>query len=143
MDGPGTIQREHLMPRFLVAIKSNSRSEAGIQPSEQLQAKMSAYNDELVSAGVRVAAEGLWPSSKGARVTFRDGTTKVVDGPFTEAKEAIGGFWIMQCKSLEECIEWVKRVPVDALPGAAGESEIMILQVIDWDDFVAQQSKGQ
>ncbi len=124
------------MPRFLVAIKSNSRSEAGIQPSEQLQAKMSAYNDELVGAGVRLTAEGLWPSSRGARVTFRNGTTTVVDGPFAEAKEAIGGFWILQCKSLDECIEWVKRVPVDALPGATSEGEIDILQVIDWDDFV-------
>jgi len=131
------------VPRFLVAIKSNSRSEAGIQPSEQLQAQMSAYNVELERAGVRLSAEGLWPSSRGARVTFRDGAIKVVDGPFAEAKEAIGGFWILQCKSLDECIEWVKRVPVDALPGAAGESEIIILQVIDWDEFVAQQEKGQ
>ena len=104
---------------------------------------MSAYNVELERAGVRLSAEGLWPSSRGARVTFRDGAVKVVDGPFAEAKEAIGGFWILHCKSLDECIEWVKRVPVDALPGAAGESEIIILQVIDWDEFVAQQEKGQ
>ena len=131
------------MPRFMVLIKANSQSEAGIQPSEQLQAEMSAYNDELVGAGVRLAAEGLWPSSRGARVTFRDGTTNVVDGPFAEAKEAIGGFWIFQCRTLDECIEWVKRVPVDALPGGTGESEIDILQIIDWDDFVAQQGKAQ
>jgi hypothetical protein len=125
------------MPRFMVAIKANEQSEAGMQPSEQLQARMSAYNDELVRAGVRLSAEGLWPSSKGARVEFGRGTVNVVDGPFTEAKEAIGGFWIFQCKSLDECIEWVKRVPVEALPGATGASEIVIQQIIDWDDFNA------
>ena len=131
------------MPRFMVVIKANSQERSRHPAQRAAAGEMSAYNDELVSAGVRVAAEGLWPSSKGARVTFRDGAANVVDGPFTEAKEAIGGFWILQCKSLDECIEWVKRVPVDALPGATGDGEIMILQVIDWDDFVAQQGKGQ
>ena len=130
------------MPRFMVQIKANSRSEAGIQPNEQLQAAMSAYNDELVDAGVRLAAEGMWPSTKAARVTFRDGATKVVDGPFTETKELIAGFWILQCKTLEECVEWVKRVPVEALPGATDDTEILIQQVIDWDDFVQAQAKG-
>ena len=120
------------MPRFMVMIKGNANSEAGIQPSEELAQQMGAYNDELVGAGVRLAAEGLWPSSKGARVTFSGGKAAVVDGPFTEAKEAVGGFWILQCRSLDECIEWVKRVPVEALPGATTDGQIDILQIIDW-----------
>jgi hypothetical protein len=119
------------MPRFMVLIKANSQSEAGVMPSEQAQADMTAYNEALVDAGVRLAAEGIQPSSKGARVYLRDGATKVVDGPFTEAKELIAGFWILQCKSLDECIEWVKRVPVDAMPGATGEGEILILELFD------------
>ena len=127
------------MPRFMVLIKANSQSEAGIMPSEKLQADMSTYNDELINAGVRLVAEGLWPSSKAARVTFRDGAATVVDGPFTETKELIAGFWILQCKTLEECVGWVKRVPVEALPGATNDGEILIQQVIDWDDFVQAQ----
>jgi hypothetical protein len=118
------------MPRFMVMIKGNSQSEAGIQPNERLAVEMDAYNKELVRAGVRLAAEGLEPSSKGARITFNGGTTRVVDGPFAEAKEVIGGFWILQCRSLDECIQWVKRVPVDALPGATGDGQIDILQII-------------
>jgi len=120
------------MPRFMVMIKGNANSEAGIQPSEELANQTGAYNDELVGAGVRLAAEGLWPSSKGARVTFSGGRATVIDGPFTEAKEAVGGFWILQCRSLDECIEWVKRVPVEALPGATTDGQIDILQIIDW-----------
>ncbi len=100
-------------------------------PSEEAQADMSAYNEELVRAGVRLAAEGLQPSSKGARVSFRDGVTKVVDGPFTETKELVAGFWILQCKSRDECIEWIKRAPVDAMPGETGEGEILILELFD------------
>ena len=119
------------MPRFMVLIKANAQSEAGVAPSEKLQEEMDKYNDELIRAGVRVAAEGLQPSSKGARVLLSHGSAKVVDGPFTEAKEAVGGFWILECSSLEECIEWVKRAPVDALPGATGEAEIDILQLFD------------
>jgi hypothetical protein len=116
----------------MVMIKGNANSEAGIHPSEHVQEQMGAYNEELVNAGVRLAAEGLEPSSKGARVTFSGGKATVVDGPFTEAKEAIGGFWILQCRSLDECIEWVKRVPVDALPGGMPDQQIDILQIIDW-----------
>jgi hypothetical protein len=115
----------------MVLIKGNAQSEKGTMPNDQLQAEMSAYNDELVRAGVRVAAEGLQPSSKGARVLLSHGEAKVVDGPFAEAKEAIGGFWILLCRSLDECIEWVKRAPVDALPGATGEAQIDILQLFD------------
>ncbi|HEY5520769.1 MAG TPA: YciI family protein [Candidatus Limnocylindrales bacterium] len=119
------------MPRSMVMLKANSQSEAGVMPSEQVAAQMDAYNDELVGAGVRLAAEGLQPSSKGARVYLSAGTTKVVDGPFAEAKELVAGFWILQCRSLDECVEWVKRVPVAALPGATGEGEIDILQIFD------------
>jgi hypothetical protein len=125
------------MPRFMVMIKANEQSEKGITPGTDVGSEMDAYNEELVGAGVRLAAEGLYPSSKGARVIFKDGATKVVDGPFTEAKEAVAGFWILQCRNLDECIEWVKRVPVAPLPGATGAGEIDILQIIEWDDFAA------
>ena len=130
------------MPRFMVMIKGNSRSEAGIQPSDALAAQMQAYNEELVNAGVRLAAEGLYPSSKGARVYFSGGNTRVVDGPFAEAKEVVGGFWILQCRSLDECVEWIRRVPVAALPGATVDGQIDILQIIDWDDFAADRSNS-
>jgi hypothetical protein len=120
------------MPRFMVMIKGNANSEAGIHPSEAVQEQMAAYNEELVAAGIRIAAEGLEPSSKGARVVFGGGKSTVIDGPFAEAKEAVGGFWILQCRSLDECIEWVKRVPFDALPGGTADHEIDILQIIDW-----------
>jgi hypothetical protein len=123
----------------MVMIKGNSQSEAGIMPSDKLQADMAAYNEELVAHGIRLAAEGLQPSSKGARVLFSGGSTQVVDGPFAEAKEVVAGYWILQCKSLAECIEWVKRVPVDAMPGATGEGQVDILEIIDWDEFVAQR----
>jgi hypothetical protein len=120
------------VPRYMVLIKGNAQSEAGTMPNAKLAADMDAYNDELVRAGVRLAAEGLQPSSRGARVTLSaNGDAKVVDGPFAEAKEAIGGFWILQCKTLDECVEWVRRAPVDALPGATGEAEIDILQLFD------------
>ena len=125
------------MPRFMVMIRANSDSEAGVMPNEQLQQQMSAYNEELVRAGVRLAAEGLQPSSKGARVTFNSGTAKVVDGPFAEAKELVAGFWILQCRSLDECVEWVKRVPVAALPGATPDATVDILRIYDAEDFPA------
>ena len=125
----------------MVMIKANSQSESGIQPSEQLQDEMGRFNEELVRAGIRLLAEGIQPSSKGARVTFKDGKAKVIDGPFAEAKELVAGFWILQCKSLDECIEWVKRVPVEALPGATSDGQIDILRLYDPED-VAQLSKG-
>jgi len=125
----------------MVMIKANEQSEAGVMPSEQLQESMGRYNEELVRAGIRLAAEGLQPSSKGARVTFKGTETRVVDGPFAEAKELVAGFWILQCKSLDECIEWVKRVPVEALPGAINAGEIDILRLYDEED-VAQLRQG-
>jgi hypothetical protein len=120
--------------RFMVIVKANKHTEAGVMPSEQLLAEMGKYNEELVKAGVMLAGEGLHPSSKGARVKF-DGTKRtVVDGPFAETKELIAGYWLIQTKSLAEAIEWVKRVP-----NPTGEkSEIEIRQVFEAEDFGAE-----
>ena len=117
--------------RFMLLVKANKDSEAGVPPSEELLAAMGRYNEELVKAGVLLAGEGLHPSSKGARVRFSGGKTTVIDGPFTEAKELIAGFWLIQVKSKEEAIEWVKRCPNPM----QGESEIEIRQVFDAADF--------
>ena len=117
--------------RFMLIVKANADSEAGAMPSEQLITDMGRYNEEMVKAGVMLAAEGLHPSSKGARVFF-DGTKRtVVDGPFSEAKELIAGFWLIQVKSLEEAIEWVKRCPNTD----GGESQIEIRQVGEFEDL--------
>jgi hypothetical protein len=118
--------------RFMVMVKATEQSEAGVLPDEKLLAAMGAYNEELVKAGVLLAGEGLRPSSDGARVRFADGKRTVVDGPFSETKELIAGFWLIQAKSKEEAIEWVKRAP-DPFPGT--EAEIEIRQVFEADDF--------
>src|SRR4051812_15649588 len=97
--------------RFMVLIKANKASEAGVMPDEKLLAAMGKYNEELVKAGVMLAGEGLHPSSKGARIKFKGKQRIVVDGPFPETKELVAGFWIWQVKSKEEAIEWVKRCP--------------------------------
>ena len=97
--------------RFMVMVKATPESEKGIMPSEKLLADMGRYNEELVKAGVMLAGEGLHPSSKGARVRFSGSKRTVIDGPFTEAKELVAGFWLMQAKSLDEVVEWVKRAP--------------------------------
>ena len=97
--------------RFMVIIKADANTEAGVLPSEQLLTDMGKYNEELVKAGVMLAGEGLLPSSKGARVRFTGTKKTVIDGPFTETKELVAGFWILEVKSKEEVIEWVKRVP--------------------------------
>jgi hypothetical protein len=115
----------------MVMVKATEDSEAGVMPSEELLAEMGKYNEELVKAGVMLAGEGLQPSSKGARVKFDGDKRTVIDGPFTEAKELIAGFWLMQVKSREEAIEWVKRCP-NPMPG---ESEIEIRQVFESEDF--------
>ena len=120
--------------RFMVMIKATKDSEAGVMPNEQLLAAMGNFNDELIKAGVMVAGEGLHPSSKGARVKFSGEKRTVIDGPFTEAKELIAGYWIWQVSSKEEAIEWVKRCPNPM----AGESEIEIRQVFEADDFGAE-----
>ncbi len=120
--------------RCMVMVKANADSEAGVMPSEALLAAMGAYNEELVKAGVMLAGEGLKPSSQGARVTFSGDRRTVIDGPFTEAKELIAGFWLWQVKSLDEAIEWVKRCPNPM----DGESEIEIRPVFETDDFGAE-----
>jgi len=118
--------------RFMVIVKANKESEAGVLPDEKLLADMGKYNEELVKAGVMLAGEGLQPSSKGARVRFSGNKRTVIDGPFSETKELIAGYWLFQVKSLEEAIEWVKRSPN---PFPRGESEIEIRQVFETDDF--------
>jgi hypothetical protein len=117
--------------RFMVLVKANEDTEAGVMPSEELLAAMGKYNDELIKAGVMLAGEGLHPSSKGARVKFSGDKRTVIDGPFTETKELIAGFWLIQAKSKEEAIEWVKRVPNPT----GEESEIEIRQVFEAEDF--------
>jgi hypothetical protein len=121
--------------RFMVLVKATKNSEAGVMPSEKLLTEMGKFNEELVKAGVMLAGEGLQPSSKGARVKFSGDKRTVTDGPFTEAKELIAGFWLWQVKSKEEAIEWVKRCP-NPMPGT--ESEIEIRQVFEAEDFGAE-----
>ncbi len=117
--------------RFMIIIKANAESEAGQMPSEKLLADMGNYNEELVKAGVMLAGEGLHPSSRGARVHFSQGRRTVTDGPFTETRELIAGFWIWQVGSLDEAIEWVKRCP----DPFNGESDIEIRQIFEAEDF--------
>jgi hypothetical protein len=123
--------------RFMMIVKATKDSEAGVMPSEQLLAEMAKYNEELVKAGVLVAAEGLHPSPKGARVKFSGGKRIVTDGPFTETKELVAGFWLIQVKSKEEAIEWAKRSP-NPHPGV--ESEIEIRQVFELEDFGSSEA---
>jgi hypothetical protein len=117
--------------RFMIMVKANKDSEAGVLPDQKLLTDMGKYNEELVKAGVMLAAEGLQPSSKGARVRFSGNKRTVIDGPFTETKELVAGFWLWQVKSLEEAIEWVKRCPNPT----GEESEIEIRQVFEAEDF--------
>ncbi len=120
--------------RFMIIVKADQQTEAGALPDEKLLAAMTQYNEELVKAGIMLAGEGLHPSSKGARVKFSGTKRTVVDGPFTESKELIAGFWIWRVKSKEEAIEWVKRCPNPT----GAESEIEIRQVFEDDDFGAE-----
>jgi hypothetical protein len=117
--------------RFMVIVKANQDTEAGVMPSQELLTAMGTYNEELAKAGVLLAGEGLHPSAKGARVRFSGTTRTVIDGPFSETKELIAGFWLIQVKSKEEAIEWVKRCPNPL----EGESEIEIRQVFEAEDF--------
>ena len=121
--------------RFMVIVKADKSSEAGALPDEKILTEMGAYNEQLAKAGVLLAAEGLHPSSKGARIRFSGTKRTVIDGPFSETKELIAGFWLIQVKSKEEAIEWVKRSP-NPFPGQ--ESEIEIRQVFEADDFGAE-----
>src|SRR5688500_14583792 len=118
--------------RFMIIRKADAETEAGAMPSEELLRAMLSYNEELTKAGVMLVGDGLKPSSAGAKVTFRDGDVTVTDGPFTEAKELIAGFSLIQAKSKEEAIEWVKRWPTE---DADGNVEIEIRQVVELDDF--------
>ena len=117
--------------RFMVMVKANQESEAGVMPSPELMTAMGNYNEELVKAGVMLAGEGLQPSSKGVRIKFSGNKRTVIDGPFAETKELVAGFWMFQVKSLEEAIEWVKRCPNPM----EGDSEIEIRQVFEAEDF--------
>ena len=120
--------------RFMVIVKASKESEAGALPSQKLLAEMGKFNEELAKAGVLLALEGLQASSKGARVKFSGSKRTVIDGPFTESKELIAGFWLWQVRSLDEAIEWVKRCPNPH----EGESEIEIRQVFEAEDFGAE-----
>ena len=117
--------------RVMVIVKANKDSEAGILPSTKILTSMGKYNEELVKAGVMLAAEGLHSSSKGKRVKFSGGKHTITDGPFTETKELIAGFWLWQVRSMEEAIEWLKRSPFD------GGTEIEVRQVFEAEDFGA------
>src|SRR2546426_6847235 len=114
--------------RFMVIVKADKNSEAGMLPDKKILTEMGKFNEELTKAGVMLAAEGLHPSSKGARVRFSGGKRTVIDGPFTESKELVAGFWLWQVKSKDEAIEWLKRAPFD-------QTEVEIRQVFESDDF--------
>jgi hypothetical protein len=117
--------------RVMVIVKANKNSEAGVMPSQKLLTEMGKFNEELIKAGVLLAADGLHPSSKGKRVRFSGDKRTVIDGPFTETKELIAGFWLWQVRSMEEAVEWVKRCPSPH----EGDSEIEIRPVFEAEDF--------
>jgi len=122
--------------RFMIIVKANEDSEGGVMPSEQELAEMGKFNEELVKAGILLAGEGLHPSSRGVRVRFSGSDRTVVDGPFAETKELIAGFWLIQVKSKDEAIEWIKRVPFK-------EGEIEIRQVFETEDFAESDPTGE
>ena len=122
--------------RVMVLIKATKESEAGVMPSQELLTQMGNFNEELVKAGVMLAGEGLHASSKGARVRFEGSKRTVIDGPFTESKELVAGFWLWQCKSKAEAIEWLKRAPFD------GGTEVEIRQVFETAEFAESDPSG-
>jgi hypothetical protein len=115
--------------RFMVIVKANKDSEAGVLPGKEILTEMGKYNEELVKAGVMLAAEGLQASSKGKRVRFSGSKRTVIDGPFAETKELVAGFWLWQAKSMEEAVEWLKKAPFD------GGTEVEIRQLFEAEDF--------
>jgi hypothetical protein len=119
--------------RVIVMIKANERSEAGEMPSQELLEQMTAYNEELVKAGVMLAGDGLHPSSKDARVRFQEKNRAVIDGPFAETKELVAGFWIWKCASLQEAIDWLKKAPFES-------DEVEIRQIFELEDFGAEMT---
>ncbi|MGN6111117.1 MAG: YciI family protein [Kofleriaceae bacterium] len=120
--------------KFMMIIKSDARTEAGAMPSEQMLAAMGKYNEELVKAGVLLDASGLHPSAKGAKVQFSGGKRTVIDGPFSESKELIAGFWMLQVPSKEEAIAWARRVPFEA-DEHGSDAEVELRQVFEMEDF--------
>jgi hypothetical protein len=122
--------------RFMVIVKANKDSEAGVLPSQEMLAEMGKFNEELVKAGVMLAGEGLQASSKGARVKFSGGKTTVIDGPFPETKELVAGYWMWQVKSKREAIEWLKRAPFE-------DTEVEIRQVFETEDFAPSDPTGE
>ena len=118
--------------RVMVIVKANKESEAGVMPDKEILTKMGKYNEELVKAGVMLAADGLHPTSKGKRVRFAGEKRTVIDGPFSETKELIAGFWLWQVRSIDEAVEWLKRAPFD------GGTEVEIRPVFEAEDFGAQ-----
>ncbi len=122
--------------RFMVLVKANKDSEAGVLPDAKILTAMGKFNEELVKAGVMLAGEGLHASSKGARVKFSGGKKTVIDGPFAETKELVAGFWLWQVKSREEAIEWLKRAPFD-------DTEVEIRQVFETADFAPSDPTGE
>jgi hypothetical protein len=115
--------------RVMVIVKADKDSEAGVMPTEKLLTDMGKYNEELVKAGIMLAGEGLHPSKKGKRIKFSGTTRMVIDGPFTESKELVAGFWLWQVRSMDEAVEWLKRAPFD------GGTEIEIRRVFEPQDF--------
>ena len=120
--------------RFIVMVKATKNSEAGVMPDPKLFEEMGKFNEQLVAAGIMKAGEGLQPSSKGARVHFSGAKRTVIDGPFSETKELVAGFWLWECKSLQEAIEWVKKCP-NPMPGE--DSDIEIRRIYEVEDFGA------
>ena len=128
------------MPRFMVIVKASKESEAGALPDEKMLSEMGKYNEELVKAGIMLAGDGLHPSSKGKRVRFSGKQRTVIDGPFSETKELIAGYWLWQCRSMEEAVEWLKRCPNPHNE----ETEVEIRQVFETSDFeMSQESRAR
>ena len=123
--------------RFMILVKATAESEAGVMPSHELLEAMGKFNDEMIKAGVMLAGDGLHPSSKGARVRFDGSKRGVIDGPFAETKELLAGFWLIQARSLDEAIEWVKRAPMD------GGTELEIRRVFEMEDFAEVMTPDQ
>ena len=123
--------------RVIVIIKANKESEAGVMPSEKLLTDMGKFNEELVNAGVMLAGEGLHPSSKAKRVKFSGSNRLVTDGPFAETRELIAGYWIWKVASMDEAVEWVKRIPFDP-DSVEGDGEVEIRQIFEAEDFLAE-----
>ena len=126
--------------KFMVIVKANKESEAGVLPSDRMLAEMGKYNEELVKAGVMLDGAGLQPTSRGSRVKFSGKNRAVVDGPFPETKELIAGYWMIQVKSKEEAIEWARRVPFEHIPQNDGVGEIELRQLFELEDFAPSEA---